>query len=496
MKHVVVIGAGLAGLATAIRLAHAGFRVTVLEKNKRVGGKMNIVQCKGYTFDSGPSLLTMPFIVEELFTSVGRRFEDYLQLVRVEPLCRYHWPDGARLDASTHPDRMRTEMAALNPSDADAFPRFMDHGKRLYDAAAEAFLYQPLWSLALRDLLHKLHLVPRVVHLDPFRTYSMAVSSFFRDPRLQQLFNRYATYNGSTPYRAPATLLIIPYIELTYGGWYIAGGMYGLADALLRLAQSFGVVVQTDAPVVRIAVERKVARAVVVASGEEVRADVVVSNADVAYTYHSLLGYTGRRFASYEPSLSGFVVMLGVRQRFPSLLHHNIFFSSDYRAEFDALVERQTIPTDPTVYVTNTSFTDPHHAPDGCSNLFVLVNAPPLGTAPSAQRHGWLRWGGVYRTIILEKLARMGLRIEEQDIEVEEIITPADFESWYNAWRGTLYGMSSNTRRSAFLRHANTAPRIRNLYFAGGTVHPGGGIPLALLSGKHAADMILRREAT
>ncbi len=496
MKQVVVIGAGIGGLATAIRLARAGFRVTVLEKNERVGGKMNIVQRNGYTFDTGPSLLTMPFIVEELFRSVGHRVEDYLQLVQVEPLCRYRWPDGTHLDASTHPDRMRAAIATLRQGDAEAFPRFMQHGKRLYDAAAEAFLYQPLWSLGLQGVLRNLRLVPRLVHLDPFRTYNTAVSSFFHDRRLQQLFNRFATYNGSSPYRAPATLLIIPYIEFAFGGWYIAGGIYRLTEALLRLAQSLGVVVQTNAPVARIVVEHMTARAVVLASGEEIRADVVVSNADVDYTYRSLLGLNGRQATSYDPSLSGLVLMLGVRQRFPSLQHHNIFFSSDYRAEFNALVEHRTIPSDPTVYVCNTCFSDPQHAPEGGSNLFVLVNAPPLDGPSSARRHNWSAWGREYRRIILDKLSSMGIRIEDEKIEVEEMITPADFESRYHAWRGTLYGMSSNSRRSAFVRHRNTSSRIGNLYFVGGSVHPGGGIPLVLLSGKHAADLILRRENT
>jgi len=193
MKQVVVIGAGLGGLATAIRLAHAGFHVTVLEKNDRVGGKMNIVQQHGYTFDTGPSLLTMPFIVEELFTAVGRRVEDFLQLVQVEPLCRYRWTDGTHLDASTHLSEMREAIATLHRNDADSFLRFMEHGKRLYDATAEAFLYQPLWSLSVHNVLRNLRFVPRLVHLDPFRRYSTAVSSFFRDRRLQQLFNRFAT---------------------------------------------------------------------------------------------------------------------------------------------------------------------------------------------------------------------------------------------------------------------------------------------------------------
>lgn len=489
MKNVVVIGAGLGGLAAGVRLAHAGYRVTVLERNERVGGKMGTCTLGGYTFDTGPSLLTMPFVIDELFASVGRRHQDYLQLQPLEPLCRYVWHDGTTLDASSHTEKMKEALMRLSAHDAAAFSRFLDHGRKLYERAAPPFLLQPFSSLGWHALIQNIRHVPSVFRIDAWRTYNDAVESFFQDARVRQLFNRYATYNGSSPYRAPATLTMIPAIEFLYSGWYIRGGMYKLAQAFERVAHELGVRIITNATADRIVLNRGSVRSVTTTSGNEFPADIVLSNADAEYT-EGLLEPKLRRQRRYsDPSLSGFVLLMGVKKRFPQLAHHTILFSRDYRAEFDALCERGILPDDPTIYICTTSLSDASHAPEGCSNVFILVNAPPLRRHTSASID-WQDEAPHYRDVILRKLSLLGVVIAQNDIAVEAMITPRDFATRFNASYGAIYGMSSNSRMAAFLRPANRSRRVAGLYFAGGSVHPGGGIPLVLLSGKHAADLI------
>jgi diapolycopene oxygenase len=494
VKHVIVIGAGLGGLAAAARLAHAGFRVTVLEKNETVGGKMNLRQNKGYTFDTGPSLLTMPFVLKELFEDVGRRMEDFLDLVPLNPICRYFWPDGSTLDAVPDRGGMQERLAQFSAQDAASFPLFLQHGRRLYDATAEPFLFQAFRSLGARDFLRNFRFLPNLLMIDAMRTHHQAVASFFEDPRIQQLFDRFATYNGSSPYYAPATLLMIPYIELVLGGWYIRGGMYQLAINLRRLAEECGAEMRTGSAVSRIVVKGNRIRGVTLESGKMETADAVISNADIEYTEQVLLGGNGPSRIRGRPSMSGFVVMLGIRNRFPHLGHHTVFFSRDYREEFAALVDRKEMPQDPTVYICNTSIVDPSHAPPDGSNLFIMANAPPLGAENNESRLAWRTRAPVYRDLILRKLSTMGLCIDEREIEVESFITPEDFARRTNAVRGSIYGLSSNTKTGAFLRPGNKSTRFRHLYFAGGSVHPGGGIPLVLLSGKLAASLVARHE--
>jgi phytoene desaturase len=491
VRNVVVIGAGLGGLATAARLAHAGFSVTVLEKNDTVGGKMNTWLQRGYTFDTGPSLLTMPFVLRGLFEDVGRRMEDYLDLVPLRPICSYFWPDRSTLDAVSDMKVMQERLAGLNARDAASFPRFMQHGKRLYDSTAEPFLFQPFRSLGAKDFLRSFRFLPNLLMIDAMRTHHQAVVSFFSDPRVQQLFDRFATYNGSSPYYAPATLVMIPYIELAMGGWYIRGGMYRLALQLQKLAEECGAEVKTGCEVAHIAADGDGVRAVVLASGQEIGTNAVISNVDAEYTKSRLLGNAQHMRPRCQHSMSALVMLLGIRKRFPTLGHHSIFFSDNYKEEFVSLIDRNEMPEDPTVYICNTSVADPAHAPDGCSNLFVMVNAPPLSRE---NKPDWATLAPVYRDLVLRKLSSMGLPIDHRDIEVQSFITAADFETRTNATRGAIYGISSNTKMGAFLRPGNRSTQIKHLYYAGGSVHPGGGIPLVLLSGKLAASLVARHE--
>jgi phytoene desaturase len=488
--RIAIIGSGLGGLSAAVRLATAGHDVTVLEKNERIGGKMNVLELGGYRFDTGPTLLTMPFVLRDLFASAGKRLEDALDLLPLDPACRYIYPDGSMLDAHSDTARMEDALSSFSPTDAGAFARFLAHAKGVYDAAAEPFLYGSFGSWSFGDILRSLKHLSAVAKLDSSRSLHACVASYFSDPRLVQLFDRFATYNGSSPYRAPATLAIIPYVEFAFGGWYPRGGVYGIANAIGSLAMELGVTIRTGTSVDRILTIGNRVAGVRISGGEPLLADAVISNADPAYTMDALLAadriVSAMRQDRNEPSMAGLILYLGVKRTWPLLRQHNIFFSSDYRAEF-AQLDAGQLADDPTVYVCASSLVDPDHAPEGCMNLFVMVNAPALDG-----RIDWSAMRAAYRDRIIAKLERMGLDGLGEAIAEEAMLAPDEFETRYNAPHGSIYGTASNDRYAAFRRPPNRSSALRGLYFASGSAHPGGGIPLVLLSGKHAADLIAR----
>lgn len=487
MEPTIIVGGGLGGLAAAIHLALAGRRVQLFEKNERVGGKASVVCAQGYTFDTGPSLMTMPWVARQLFEKAGRRLEDYVTLVPLESTCRYRWPDGITFEAYQLLPGLVDEIKRLEPRDVAGLLRFIRHGQRIYSAVAEPFLLHPFDGLI--DLIRPA-LFRDAWKIDSFRTVDQSVRSFFRSPYLRQVFNRYATYNGSSPYRAPATFNLIAYIELVEGGWYVQGGIYALVEAIERLARELGVEIHTDAPVERVEVREGAVHGVCV-DGVCVAARDVIVNADPRYAYERLIpngAGQARRFAKLEPSCSGFVLLLGVSKRYEQLSHHNIFFSADYPREFQAIFDKQIPAPDPTVYVCATALTDPQHAPPGHTNMFVLVNAPAADG-----RVQWAREAVGYRDLVIRKLERMGLNDLSQHIAYEQIITPDDLATRYNATGGAIYGLASNNQFSAFLRPPLRARETRGLYFVGGGTHPGGGIPLVLLSGRAVAERVLER---
>lgn len=495
MKKIIIIGAGLGGLSAAIRLAKAGFSVKILEKNETVGGKVNIVEtAAGYSFDTGASLLTMRRVLEELFEFAGKRIEDYLEIVSLEPICRYFWSDGAVFDASIDLQKTESEIAKLEPKDVGNFRRFLLDSRRKYEVAEKTFLARSLNDLP--GLLRPKYLKDLLV-ISSTRTLDAHVSRYFESPKLRQLFNRFATYNGSSPYQTPATFALIPYVEFGLGAWYVSGGMYRIPKALERLAKELGVEIETNCAVEQILIERGSAAAgVKLENGEILKSDFVVTNADAVETYRNLIdakwrtGFPDKKLEKIEPSSSGFVLLLGVNKKYAQLAHHNIFFSDDYRAEFDAIFKKLKPAANPTIYVCAASRTDETQAPENCENLFVLVNAPYTN-----RQTDWQKEAKTYRNLIVKKLENSGLTDLEKSIEYEQAITPEDFERKYRANRGSIYGVSSNGIFSAFLRPPNKARDIENLYFVGGATHPGGGIPLVLLSGKMAAELIAGKDS-
>lgn len=495
---VAIIGAGVGGLAAGIRLAAQGCQVFVFERNRCAGGKLNIIQADGWTFDTGPSLLTMPDVARELFAVTGASLDDELDLLPLDPICRYTYPDGIVFDASADMERMMAAMEEFSGRDAANFPKFLDYGRRVFDITAQPFLYSALGApgKVARQFARRLNQPLDLARVMAPLTLDSLVSSYFRDPHLRQLFNRYATYNGSSPYQTPAVYSVIPYIEHRFGAWYPRGGMYQIATALTKQLARAGGELYVDRPVreVRCELAGSGARVtgVELVDGTIVPADVVISNVDVTTTYRRLIPPAFRarptleRLAKLEPSLSGFVLLLGLDRKYEQLQHHNIFFAQDYRQEFADIFTRLVAPRDPTIYVCASSRTDPSQAPAGHENLFVLVNAPYL-----SDEFSWEAHRDSYRDLVLEKLERMGLRNLRQHIVFERMLTPEDLQATYGAHRGAIYGYSSNHRFAPFTRPHNRATDIKGLYFAGGSAHPGGGLPLVMLSGKIVAELVM-----
>jgi len=481
-----IIGAGLGGLSAAIHCAAAGHEVVVHERGPGPGGKASEVQESGFRFDTGPSLLTMPFVLEQLYEVADATQAERVELLPVDPICRYHFADGSVLDAAADEEALLAQVRAFAPGEDEALRRFLDYSQRIYELTSDIFLFNSLSDLKKLLRLRNVPTLLRLPQIDAFRTVHEGVASFFHDTRLRQLFDRYATYNGSNPYRAPATLNIIPYVEYRLGGFYVRGGMYALVRSLHAIAGRLGVRFHFDSDVEGLETGDGRVRGLR-AAGVFHPADAVISNADAVYTMTQLAPISDRakqKYEKLEPSCSGLVFLWGVRGVRDTLAHHNIFFSENYREEFEDIFTRLRAPEDPTVYVSITSRADSDHAPAGHENWFVLVNMPYL---TESNREDSIRG---MRDRILARLRRAGVDIEE-DIVHESVVTPEDLEKRYNANRGSIYGISSNARNAAFLRPRNRIRSLPGLYLCGGAAHPGGGVPLVMLSGRLAADAVL-----
>jgi len=490
VSRVVVVGAGVGGLAAAARLAALGHAVTVCEQAPQVGGKLGeVVQtlpAGRFAWDTGPSLLTMPHVFAELFRATGDPIETVLDLVPLHPISRYRFADGTELDAD------EDFPAALGPAAAADWARFLRRSEAMWAATRGPFLESTVdspWALARQAVR-----VRDLATIAPWRTLRGLGRRSFADPRLRTYLDRYATYTGSDPRKAPAALAVVPYVEQHYGGWYVRGGLRRLAEVLLDRCRELGVTVRTATDVVGI--ETAGGRVSGVRLGKRtgsgsgaLPADVVVANADATHLYSDLISAPSalRRLRRATPSLSGFVLLLALRGRTPRLAHHSVLFPADYDAEFDAVFGDPASPVaDPTIYVSSPD--DPAVRPDGHEAWFVLVNAPRHGSGPGAVDWRAPGLSSAYADRLLGLLAGRGLDVRERVLSCT-VRTPYDLERETRSYGGAIYGTSSNGLAAAFLRPANRSP-VPGLFLVGGSSHPGGGLPLVALSAQIVADLV------
>tara|TARA_R110000868_G_scaffold304437_17_gene565328 strand:- start:62453 stop:64009 length:1557 start_codon:yes stop_codon:yes gene_type:complete len=485
-----VIGAGIGGLASACLLATKGHQVMVFEKNSRVGGKMNIVEEEGFRFDTGPSLLTMPHLLEKLFSECGENLSDHLNLLPLSPICRYNYQDGTVFNCFEDRFNTQQEINEIAPEDSESYSKFLDYAEAIYNKTAEAFIYNPLYDFS--DLKN-LDLFS-FFGIDAFSKVNERVDSYFKSEYLRKFFKRFTTYNGSSPYLAPATLNVIPHVELNQGGFYVDGGMYKIAETLFWLAGNLGVEFTFNAEVSMIEESKNRVKAIKV-ENTIFESDLIIANSDATETMlnllpeHSILEKKKTKVRAIEPSCSGFVLLLGLDKKYNELVHHNIFFSDDYEHEFEQIFTEKVMPDDPTIYIANTSFSNPSHAPKDGSNLFILVNSPYL-----SENYDWNTKEENYTTKVIAKLERRGLKDLSKHIQFKDTITPKGFYEKYLSNKGSIYGTSSNKRYAAFVRPRNKSREVKGLYFVGGSTHPGGGIPLVIQSAFNAVELIERYE--
>jgi len=492
-----VVGAGLGGLSAAVRLALAGFQVEVFESAAGPGGKAAERRLGGFRFDSGPSLVTLAEVWDDLFAAAGKRRQDYLRLSRLDPVSEAFWPEG-RLTVPGRPAALAEAFARKGWAEESAVKDYLDQGRALWELAGPLFLHRSLHDGATWRSPATWATLLKAGRLDAGRSLRYRIDQKFTDPKVRQFFGRYATYNGSDPRRLPATFAMIPWVEFGLGAWSADDGIHAIPQAMAKLATELGVRFHYSAPVEAVVHQGGRIRGVRLAGDPTpVAAEVVVGNADVGPLY-GLLEAGGRlpaaaaawrrRYRRGEPSTAGVVFLWGIAREHPELRLHNLFFSPDHDAEFDALFGRR-LPDDPTVYVNITSKTTPLDAPPGQENWFALVNAPHdpgpdrIAGGPALDR---LREATLHR---IE--ANLG-RPVRQHIVQEAILTPADLEASTGSPGGSLYGLASHRALAAFDRHPNRAPGFRGLYVCGGSAHPGGGMPLAVLSGQIAADLAAR----
>lgn len=483
-KKVAVIGSGIGGIATAIRLQNKGYEVSIFESNNYPGGKLSEITIGNYRFDAGPSLFTMPEYVDELFRISNKDPKDYFTYQRLPNICNYFWDDGTRLEANADPAVFAQEIESKLNVKAEIVEKYLDQSKRNYGILGGLFVEQSLhkWSTWFSSKAMKGYL--NIFNLGLFSTLNKKNEATFSNPKLVQLFNRYATYNGSDPYQTPATMSIIPHLEYNVGAYFPTMGMNSITESLIDLAKSIGVKVNLNSPVKEILVSN--GKAVGIKTDTIHNFDVVVSNMDISPTYRKLLPNqpAPEKTLAQPRSGSGLIFYWGIKKNFKELDLHNILFSENYEEEFKYQFSKKDIYDDPTVYINISSKQKLDDAPAGCENWFVLINAP----ANEGQN-----WDEIIdrtrRNIISKVQHNLGIDISEL-IEVEEILDPRTIELKTSSAQGALYGTSSNNKFAAFFRHPNFSSKIKNLYFVGGSVHPGGGIPLALSSAKIVSEIL------
>lgn len=487
-----VIGAGIGGIAVAARLACSGYTVTVLEKNATPGGRCDQLVREGHRFDVGPTLFLMPELFRETYAALGERMEDHLDLRRVDPTYRIHFADGTQFALTSDLQALQPQLEALEEGSLGALLRYLAEGHQHYRLSLKHFVGRNFYSapeyFSLKNLLLVLFRLKALIkHYDNIGTY-------FRHPHLKAAFTFQNMYLGLSPYDAPATYSLLQYTELADGVWFPMGGLYRVIESLVAIAEAHGVRFLYETPVAAIEVAGDRATGVVLQDGSRVSADVIVANADLPYVYRHLLPDTvaADRLERMDYTCSAIMLYWGLDRVYPQLGPHNVFLADDYRASFDRIFKDRTLPDEPSFYVHAPARIDPTAAPAGHDTLLVLV---PVGHLDDTAAQKWPALQAQARATVLRRLAAIGVTDLEAHVKFEISYTPEDWLHRYNLAKGAAFSLSHNFLQVGYLRPQNRHRRYRNLYFAGGSTHPGTGLPMVLLSARLTAERILKERS-
>ena len=486
-RKVVIIGSGFGGLAAAIRLQAKGMQVTILEKNAKVGGHAYQLVKNGYTFDMGPSIITAPNLIQRVFSCVGARMEDYLDLVKLDPFYRIYFHDGSSLDYTDNSEQMKQQMAQFSEKDAENYDHFMTHTGQLYDAV----ITDGLGSIPF-DLPTMLGFLPRALRLQALTPAYDFVKKYFEDPRHRFIFSFHPLFIGGNPFRAPAVYLMIPYLEKTGGVWFCRGGMYNLVRALKDVFKRLGGIIETDTEVEQIVIENHKAKGVM-AKGQFYETDGVISNADLVHTYGELIKskhrrkWSNKKLEKTQYSMGAFLLYLGVRKKYRRLAHHTLILSERYKGLVSDIFDSKILPDDFSMYLHIPSQTDPSMAPEGCESMYVLIPVPNLESGIN-----WEKTKQTYTNKVLKFLEEdFGLTDLRRSIEVLETFTPSNFKKQRNNHLGSAWGVEPKLTQTAYFRPHNRSEDVQNLYFVGASTHPGAGVPGVLLTAETTVKLVV-----
>lgn len=484
-RKVIVIGSGLGGLSAAISLAQEGYDVTIHEKNPKIGGKLNVLKEQGYTFDLGPSILTLPHIFERLFERSGKKMSDYIPIRALRPHWRNFFEDGKVVDLYPEPDLMAAEARKVGEDPANV-ERFLKYSSDLYDLVNAGYFEKGLDN---SKQFREFYGLGNFLKFDLFRTMHGGVAKYLKTRHMRDIFDYFIKYVGSSAYHCPAFMNCMPTIQYRYDLWYVDGGLYHIALGLQKLMDELGIRVHLNSEVKEVRKEGDRVTGLV-ANGEFHPADIIVSNMEVIPAYANLLAEDDafmKSLEKYEPSCSGLVLELGLDRKYPQLAHHNFFFSDHQREHFHTVFRKRQLPPDPTIYLVAASRTDPTVAPEGCDCLKILPHIPHIDDEHPLTREDYM----VFKERVLDKLERMGLTDLRKHVVFEHCWTPIDIREQYNSNKGSIYGVVSDRFKNLAFKAPKQSTKYPNLFFVGGSVNPGGGMPMVILCGQNVAKNVV-----
>ncbi len=487
-QKVVIIGAGLGGLSAGIHLRNAGYDVEIYEKNLHIGGRLNVLKAEGFSFDLGPSILTLPHIFERLFTGAGKKMEDYVKMQSLPVHWRSFFENGNMIEFDLDRVMMERNNPALSAEDFKQLYAFLDYSKKLYAITNKVYFEKGLENLW--QVIRHYGPLSALKGFDAFSVMNDGTRRYIKNIQLGNAINFFVKYVGSSAYHAPAILNLMPHVQFNFGLWYTDGGLIKLAEGVTKLAEDVGIKIFVNSEVVKIEKKNGAVDSIILKDGREIKGDIIISNLEVIPAYEKLLEEDKsfiKKYEKFEPTCSGLVIHIGTKKEYPMLAHHNFFFSNNPKKHFNQVFKEYKLPDDPTVYVVAAARTDKSQAPAGCENIKILPHIPHIQDRPFT-KDDYMK----LRDRVLEKLERMGLKDLRKNTLFEHMWTPDDIQSIYNSNRGAIYGVVSDKKKNLGFKAPRRSKKYKNLFFVGGSENPGGGMPMVVLSGEHAAKLIIK----